>query len=229
MNGLPNVTEGQNTRRPRKFRVCKHKKVETSSFNHNYNFTPQKSTRFQRLEGIFDCIPLPSSATGTTFIRLKRHPSAAKNGASHESHIRHMAANRALRFPFKNPNTPVNSSRFSSSVSFSRTYAIGCSKIKRRIGCEIKNFENSYQWTVESVPGTDPFSSIKNSAPTSTSVQMAAASAAAATALELSSKSDARKICLFFCAETKILAEKIAAETDGIELRNISWRLVRLF
>ena len=139
-----------------------------------------------------------------------------------------MAANRSLLILFKSPNTRVESSRSSSSVIVSRTYAIGCSKIKNRIACEIKNFENPYPWTIESVPGTDPFSSIQNSASTSSSVPMAAASVAAA-GLELSSKSDAKKICLFFCAETKILAEKIAAESDGIELRNISWRLVRLF
>uniref|UniRef100_A0A1S3BEZ0 Uncharacterized protein n=1 Tax=Cucumis melo TaxID=3656 RepID=A0A1S3BEZ0_CUCME len=136
-----------------------------------------------------------------------------------------MAANRPLRFPFKNPNTLLNSSRNSSSVPFSRTYAIGDSKIKNRIACEIKNFENTYQWTIESVPGTtDSFCSIQNSASISTSVPMAAASAAVA-ALELTSKTDAKKICLFFCPETKTLAEKlIADESDGIDLRSISWR-----
>lgn len=112
-------------------------------------------------------------------------------------------------------------------MPFSRSNVIGRSKIKNRIECEIKNFENSYQWTVESVPGTDPFCSIQNSASISTSVPMAAASAAEA--LELTSKSDGKRICLFFCAETKILAEKIAAESDAIELRNITWRLVKLF
>ncbi|KAA0034283.1 ribose-phosphate pyrophosphokinase 4-like [Cucumis melo var. makuwa] len=135
-----------------------------------------------------------------------------------------MAANRPLHFPFKNPNTLLDSSRNSSSVPFSRTYAIGDSKIKNRIACEIKNFENTYQWTIESVPGTtDSFCSIQNSASISTSVPMAAASAAVA-ALELTSKTDAKKICLFFCPETKTLAEKIADESDGIDLRSISWR-----
>lgn len=139
-----------------------------------------------------------------------------------------MAANRPLRFSFKNPNTLLNSSRNPSSVPFSRTYAIGDSKIKNRIACEIKNFENSYHWTIESVPGTtDSFCSIQNSASTSTSIPMATASAAIA-ALELTSKNDAKKICLFFCPETKALAEKIADESDGIDLRSISWRLVRL-
>jgi ribose-phosphate pyrophosphokinase len=35
---------------------------------------------------------------------------------------------------------------------------------------------------------------------------------------------NSRKICLFYCAEMKALAERIAAESDAIELRSITWR-----
>ncbi|KHN00385.1 Ribose-phosphate pyrophosphokinase 3, mitochondrial [Glycine soja] len=34
---------------------------------------------------------------------------------------------------------------------------------------------------------------------------------------------NAKRVVLFYCPETKVLAEKIAAQTDSIELRNISW------
>lgn len=34
---------------------------------------------------------------------------------------------------------------------------------------------------------------------------------------------NAKKVVLFYCAETQALAEKIAAESDSIELRTISW------
>ncbi|KAK9113655.1 hypothetical protein Syun_020452 [Stephania yunnanensis] len=37
-------------------------------------------------------------------------------------------------------------------------------------------------------------------------------------------KKDLKKVCLFYCAETKALAERVAAESDSIELRSITWR-----
>ncbi|KNA12007.1 hypothetical protein SOVF_129880 [Spinacia oleracea] len=33
-----------------------------------------------------------------------------------------------------------------------------------------------------------------------------------------------KKVCLFYCPETKALAERIAAQSDAIQLRSISWR-----
>ncbi|KAJ6356040.1 hypothetical protein OIU78_004206 [Salix suchowensis] len=39
-----------------------------------------------------------------------------------------------------------------------------------------------------------------------------------------SESSPSKRVCLFFCAETKPLAQRIAAESDSIELRSISWR-----
>lgn len=46
----------------------------------------------------------------------------------------------------------------------------------------------------------------------------------AATATLDSPPKAANKVCLFYCAETKALAERVAAESDNIELRSISWR-----
>ncbi|KAF5940080.1 hypothetical protein HYC85_021247 [Camellia sinensis] len=34
----------------------------------------------------------------------------------------------------------------------------------------------------------------------------------------------AKKVCLFYCAEMEALAERVAAESDAIELRSITWR-----
>lgn len=42
--------------------------------------------------------------------------------------------------------------------------------------------------------------------------------------LDSSSTRNSKKVCLFYCAEMKALAERIAAESDAIELRSISWR-----
>ncbi|KAH9602978.1 hypothetical protein KSS87_006576 [Heliosperma pusillum] len=33
-----------------------------------------------------------------------------------------------------------------------------------------------------------------------------------------------KKVCLFYCPETHALAERVAAQSDAIQLRNISWR-----
>ncbi|KAG6601530.1 hypothetical protein SDJN03_06763, partial [Cucurbita argyrosperma subsp. sororia] len=72
------------------------------------------------------------------------------------------------------------------------------------IACEIKNIENSFQWTVESVPGTDSFCSIQKSTSTSISIPTTTAS------LELTPKTDAKKICLLFCqARRRFFAENI--------------------
>ncbi|EEF34473.1 ribose-phosphate pyrophosphokinase 4 [Ricinus communis] len=52
----------------------------------------------------------------------------------------------------------------------------------------------------------------------SKSVSMAAASA------QESASKTMKRVCLFYCDETKALAERVAAESDAIELRAITWR-----
>ncbi|GMI83484.1 phosphoribosyl pyrophosphate (PRPP) synthase 3 [Hibiscus trionum] len=42
--------------------------------------------------------------------------------------------------------------------------------------------------------------------------------------MSMASDSAVKRVCLFYCNETKALAERIAAESDAIELRNINWR-----
>lgn len=39
-----------------------------------------------------------------------------------------------------------------------------------------------------------------------------------------SNMKNGKKVCLFYCAEMKDLAERVAAESDAIELRSITWR-----
>eukprot|EP00268_Persea_americana_P018742 TRINITY_DN1951_c0_g1_i1.p1 TRINITY_DN1951_c0_g1~~TRINITY_DN1951_c0_g1_i1.p1 ORF type:complete len:330 (+),score=46.92 TRINITY_DN1951_c0_g1_i1:228-1217(+) len=75
---------------------------------------------------------------------------------------------------------------------------------------ELRSFERSHQWSLE----TDRLHVTHNSSssPMSASATMDSAS------------KGSKKICLFYCAETKALADRVAAESDAIELRNINWR-----
>lgn len=77
-----------------------------------------------------------------------------------------------------------------------------------QVRSEIKSFQNSQNWTIEA----DRFPFLTHSP---SSVPMAASTSAAKTA---------KKVCLFYCAETKALAERVASQSDSIELRSIAWR-----
>ncbi|XP_077242741.1 phosphoribosyl pyrophosphate (PRPP) synthase 3 isoform X1 [Tasmannia lanceolata] len=86
---------------------------------------------------------------------------------------------------------------------------------KNQVRSELSSFENCRQWHLNSMSETrDHIQFIHNSIATT----MAAAS------LNPSPSKNSKKVCLFYCAETKALAERVAAESDAIELRNISWR-----
>lgn len=79
-----------------------------------------------------------------------------------------------------------------------------------RFRCELAHFGNPRKWAVEfdstAIPNPRP-------------VLMAS------TAALTSSTRNSKKVCLFYCAETEALAERIAADSDVIELRSITWRL----
>ncbi|KAJ8773639.1 hypothetical protein K2173_005885 [Erythroxylum novogranatense] len=84
-----------------------------------------------------------------------------------------------------------------------------------RIRCEIKNFENNSQnLGIGFLSKTDYIHSMQN---------FSSVSIAAASASELAGKS-VKRVCLFYTSETKALAERVAAESDAIELRSINWR-----
>ncbi|XP_031260425.1 ribose-phosphate pyrophosphokinase 3, mitochondrial-like [Pistacia vera] len=87
-----------------------------------------------------------------------------------------------------------------------------------RCHSQIKSFDNNNQprrWSFEFLRQTEPLHVIQTS---NSPVSMAATSAS-----ESASKA-VKKVCLFFCPETKALAERIAAQSDAIELRSINWR-----
>lgn len=85
-----------------------------------------------------------------------------------------------------------------------------------RIRCQLSHLGSSQGWTVDCVSGThpDPIHIILKPSPSS--LPMAPSSSSLKTA--------AKRLCLFYCNEMKALAERIAAESDAIELRTISWR-----
>ncbi|KAF9604064.1 hypothetical protein IFM89_001939 [Coptis chinensis] len=82
------------------------------------------------------------------------------------------------------------------------------SEIKLPIKCELKRFRNTKNWSFDRVSeysqrvGTME-STILNSS---------------------SSTRNSKKVCLFYCDEMKSLAERVAAESDFIQLQNINWR-----
>nr|KJB77956.1 hypothetical protein B456_012G172700 [Gossypium raimondii] len=84
-----------------------------------------------------------------------------------------------------------------------------------RFWCQIKSFENQHSnWSVEFLSGKESVHLIRNSSP---SISMAASVAGSAV-------KPAKKVCLFYCSETEVLAKRIAADSDAIELRSINWR-----
>ncbi|KAL1355368.1 hypothetical protein HN51_007417 [Arachis hypogaea] len=87
--------------------------------------------------------------------------------------------------------------------------------------CEIKS--NLRNWSIEHVREMNKDSSIHgNNNSSSSSFSSSLVSVSAATSSEFRTK-NAKKVVLFFCDETKSLAQKIASESDTIELRTISW------
>ncbi|KAK7366835.1 hypothetical protein VNO80_08834 [Phaseolus coccineus] len=87
--------------------------------------------------------------------------------------------------------------------------------------CEIKGFEGHRRWTVDRISDMSKDSTALSNSNTNPSSPLVSVSAVTS-ASQFPTK-NAKKVVLFFCAETKALAEKIAAECDAIELRNISW------
>lgn len=86
--------------------------------------------------------------------------------------------------------------------------------ISIRIRCDAQNWSAGYV----SAATNHHLHSIHNSSPSPSSFSIPSASSSS------SESSPSKKVCLFYCAETKPLAQRIAAESDSIELRSISWR-----
>lgn len=126
-----------------------------------------------------------------------------------------MAAAPPLPTPFRIPLAKSLKPSSSSSNEPFPSYKLCCS-----CRCEAKNFDHTQNWTtVDRFPAPDPIRIFQAppSSLTASPMQMAAS------ARESSGKSS-RKVCLFYCSETKPLAERVAAQSDAIELRSINWR-----
>ncbi|KAL4638972.1 hypothetical protein ACB092_03G184400 [Castanea dentata] len=129
-----------------------------------------------------------------------------------------MAATRP-NIPSENPNSHALKPLKPTSISQSllKFPALESSnKIRRQCinsRCEITSFEfdKPKNWS-DPVRIIQPFSPISNS--------MAAASASSMD----SPTKNVKRVCLFYCDDTKALAERVAAESDAIELRSINWR-----
>lgn len=129
-----------------------------------------------------------------------------------------MAATPSLPSPCsKNPSFPSPSTTLKPSFLLYKPSQLRYSTEghKNKTRCEINSIENHQKLTVDCLSGTDSIRIIQNP---SSSVSMAANAA-----LDSSSKKS-KKVCLFHSAETKALAERVAAESDAIELRSITWR-----
>ena len=85
-----------------------------------------------------------------------------------------------------------------------------------QIRCELRSINDPQTWTVDCVTGSDPIHIILKPPPFS--IPMGSNSGLGSNSMT------AKKVCLFHCAEMKALAERIAAESDAIELRSITWR-----
>ncbi|KAL8532701.1 hypothetical protein ACS0TY_009059 [Phlomoides rotata] len=101
---------------------------------------------------------------------------------------------------------------FPSSSSKTTDKTLNPPRSKNRIHCELRNTPPQ-KWTIDCVSSTDPIHIILKP-PNSTLM---------ASPLNSSLKNP-KSVCLFYCSEMKDLAERIAFESDAIELRSISWR-----
>ncbi|KAF8390477.1 hypothetical protein HHK36_025003 [Tetracentron sinense] len=125
-----------------------------------------------------------------------------------------MAASPSPPFSCRNPSFKRDLKTLKFSTVFLKPSDFRFSKEENQIRCELKRFENPQKWSLNRVSEIDHLHIIQGSS----SVPMAATAA-----IESATK-NSKKVCLFYCAETKALAERVAAESDAIELRNITWR-----
>ncbi|KAK8691545.1 hypothetical protein V6N13_075052 [Hibiscus sabdariffa] len=106
------------------------------------------------------------------------------------------------------PSSFLNRRKLFSNFTPFKPFSISLHDVKCcRFRCQIKSFENRPpNWNVDFLSGTEP---VHLNSPSPMSMDAASA---------------VKRVCLFYCNETKALAERIAAESDAIELRNINWR-----
>ncbi|XP_057949862.1 ribose-phosphate pyrophosphokinase 4 [Malania oleifera] len=120
--------------------------------------------------------------------------------------------------PYKNPNFSPhrNLKPLKPSLLIRKPSRLRSSKENNinQVSCELRSFDDASKWTFDCVSGADPIHIVKNSP----AITMAAASTLDSPA------NNSKKVCLFYCAETEALARRIAAESDAVDLRGITWR-----
>ncbi|XP_075089273.1 ribose-phosphate pyrophosphokinase 3, mitochondrial isoform X2 [Nicotiana tabacum] len=114
------------------------------------------------------------------------------------------------------PSPPVFSSHCSKTLDkFHNSTFIFSRSFKRNKDFSIRcEFESNQRWTVGCVSATDPIHIILKPP----SIPMSAAAALGPAGKH------SKRVCLFYCDEMKDLAERIASQSDAIELRSITWR-----
>ncbi|XP_010533913.1 PREDICTED: ribose-phosphate pyrophosphokinase 3, chloroplastic isoform X1 [Tarenaya hassleriana] len=119
------------------------------------------------------------------------------------------------------PPRCLSSSLFSSSSSLHFLNPKSTTDVVRSVRCSVRSFESqSANRALDFLSNGDPISVIH---PNSASSNSASLSMAAASSSESATKC-VKRVCLFYCDETKDLAERIAAQSDFIELRRINWK-----
>ncbi|CAH1433880.1 unnamed protein product [Lactuca virosa] len=127
------------------------------------------------------------------------------------------------------PSLPHPNKPLIRTITTTTTAALFHSSLHRRrsltrrrvnIQCEHGSFDNGahhlqpqQQWTVDCVTGSDPIHII-----------IKPPSSKASPMPMNSGLKNSKKVCLFYAAEMEALAQRIAAQSDAIELRSISWR-----
>ncbi|KAK9063489.1 hypothetical protein SSX86_017359 [Deinandra increscens subsp. villosa] len=136
-------------------------------------------------------------------------------------HLRHMASSPSP--PPPPPPPPLNKLAIKTTSTLCRSSLLNrrsMSRNRAHIYCQHNSSDNgahhhqqNHQWTVDCVAGSDPIHIIlKPPSPTTSPMPMN------------SGLKSSKKVCLFYAAEMEALAQRIAAQSDAIELRAINWR-----
>ncbi|XP_071716501.1 ribose-phosphate pyrophosphokinase 4-like [Rutidosis leptorrhynchoides] len=126
--------------------------------------------------------------------------------------------------PLPPPSLPHPNNKLTIKSTFSHSFFHRQPSIRAPIQCQLNTSDNGahhhnynkqqqqQQWTVDCVTGGDPIHIILKPPATSPLT------------MNSSGLKNSKKVCLFYAAEMEALAQRIAAQSDAIELRSINWR-----
>ncbi|KAI3970445.1 hypothetical protein MKX01_024092 [Papaver californicum] len=134
-----------------------------------------------------------------------------------------MASTQLTQSPYRNGNPSFhrefpNYSKPISQILKPNKIRFLSSSGKVKIRCQLTSFENPHKWSRsdDRIPEIDHhnFHSSISALPMATN------------SIDSSStQQNSKRVCLFYCTEFKSLAERVAAQSDSIELRSITWSL----